>query len=99
MMVIGEVLMPAHINPDIDAYNTQLLTQLLNDGNVFDVDISPKPKDRLLLSFSVANQPNTTERIDYGFQYKRGKWVTIAYDVFDWENQYEEAANGKIINN
>lgn len=98
-MVMGEVLMPAHIAPDIDAYNTELLTQLLNDGNAFDVDISPKPKDRLLLSFAVANQPNTTERIEYGFQYKKGKWVAIPYNVFDWEYQYEEAAKGKIINN
>ena len=97
MMVIGEVLIPAYIHPDTDAYNTQLLTQLLNDGNVFDVDISPKPKDGLLLSFSVANQPNTTERIDYGFQYQEAKWLAIPYDVFDWGNQYEEAANGKII--
>lgn len=96
---MGEVLMPAHITPDIDAYNTQLLTQLLNEGNAFDVDIAPKPKDRLLLSFSVANQPNTTERIEYGFQYKKGKWVAIPYDVFDWEYQYEETAKGKIINN
>lgn len=97
MMVIGEVLMPAQIHPDTDAYNTELLSTLLNEGNVFDVAITPKAKDRLLLSFSVTNQPNTTERINYGFQYKKGKWVAIPYDVFDWGNQYEEAAKGEII--
>jgi len=97
--MMGEVLMPAYIHPTTDAYNTELLTQLLNDGNAFDIDINPKPKDRLLLSFSVANQPNTTERINYGFQYKKGKWVAIPYDVFDWAYQYQKAAKGKIINN
>ena len=89
--------MPVAINPEIDTLNIQLIGKLLNDGNVFDFELTPKAKDRLLLAFNIAKGKEDKRWLFYGFEYKRNKWTGCDYDSFDWENQLDEEKYGKIL--
>jgi hypothetical protein len=95
--IMGEPIMPVAINPETDLLNQQLLAKLLNDGNVFDFELNPRAKDRLLLAFNIAKGKKDESWLHYGFEYKRKKWTGCEYDSFDWENQLEEEKFGKIL--
>jgi hypothetical protein len=99
IQMMGEPVMPAMIDPEDDAFNATLLQKLLNEGDVFDIDLKPRSKDRLQLSFYV-NQPeegSESNHIHYCFIYKRGKWCKHIYDLFEWEGEPEEEVMGQIV--
>lgn len=95
--MIGDPIMPAQIDPETDLLNRTTLEHLLNDGNVFDFDLEPKAKDRLLIAFNIAKGKQDESWLFYGFEYKRRKWTSCEYDSFDWENQLDEEQFGKIL--
>lgn len=97
-MVIGETMMPVAINIEDELHNRELLPKLLNEGNVFDVELHPKNKDRLQLSFFVTRNNEGRDTIDYGFEYKKGKWVQKEFDWLMWAGNHDEEQNGKITN-
>ena len=70
--MIGEPIMPVAINPETDILNIQLIGKLLNDGNVFDFELTPKTKDRLLLAFNIAKGKEDKGGWFYGLK-KKGK--------------------------
>jgi hypothetical protein len=91
--IVGEIIEPYLCKPDIELYNRDVLLRLINIPSTFDVDINPKPKDRLELSFSVGN-----ESLVYGFEYKNGSWESEEYDTFEWMSHHNEYLAGKIKN-
>ena len=88
--IIGEPMLPTTISFKDDTYNRQLLLQLLNEGNVFDVELNPKEKDRLQLSFSMARGLLTNE-VYYGYEFRKGKWKALVFDrlTWAWHHNYE----------
>jgi hypothetical protein len=65
---------------------------------VFDVDLHPKPKDRLLLCLQVRLEDNTLGQYNYGFQYKKGKWVHCEYHYIEWMWKHIEEKGGNVKN-
>lgn len=96
--IMGEPVMPAMIDPEDDAFNSEFLLKLLNEGDVFDIDLKPRSKDRLQLSFYVKKpeEGSESDHIHYCFIYKHGKWCKHLYDPFEWEGEPEEKMKGKI---
>lgn len=95
---MGTPMLPAFISPEDDAFNSALLLHLINEGNVFDIDLHPQNKDRLQLSFYV-NKPLAeygSKHVDYGFEYIDGKWIPHEFDPFEWEWNHDEEKTGKI---
>ena len=69
---IGEPVMPAWIDEDLDNLNISTLIKRLNEADAFDTDIAPKERDKLEIHFTTPRlQPG---HISYFFQYRRGKW-------------------------
>lgn len=95
-MVIGLVLFPTFIDPEVEKYNEKILERLLNEKNPFDIDIAPCEKDRLVISIRIG--PDKFERIHYGFEFKRNKWKKIGYDPFEWMWHHDKMKSGKIKN-
>ena len=97
---MGEPVIPAFLNPQHEAFNSELLLRLLNEGDVFDIELKPKNNDRLLLSFYVSNTmyAGGSNQKDYGFKYDRGKWKAHPFDPFEWERKHDEEKEGKIEN-
>lgn len=94
--VIGSPIMPEDFCFKDHPNNEKIIEELLNINNLFDVNILPKNKDRLELSFTCKNQIESTLR--YGFEYKNNKWKTIEYNCFDWMRRHEDVEFGKIKN-
>lgn len=91
-IVIGDPVMPASIDPEKDKYNQNLLLHLLNEGNVFDEPLYPIEKDRLQISFDLAD----AGWLHYGFAFEDKKWKIIQYNFFEWESRYDEIQDGKV---
>jgi hypothetical protein len=96
VFTIGDMVMPKMINKEANIYNWETLETILNDGNVFDVEMNPGENDKLELSFTV-NDGNVG-RIHYVFLNKNGKWVKDSYDPFEWMDIRDEDMYGKIKN-
>lgn len=96
--VIGIPILPSFISPEDNTFNRALLLRLINEGNVFDIDLRPQNKDRLQLSFYVDKPIKIWEskEIHYGFQYRNGKWLPKDFDSFEWEWKHDEEKSGKI---
>lgn len=94
--IMGTTLPPVEINPENDALNRKLLSKLLNDGNVFDIELNPKNKDRLLLSFQIKTD-SWNNQLNYGYKYKNGKWIEDEFDPFEWSWHHDEEKSGKIL--
>ena len=96
--IMGEPMLPASISPQDEAFNAALLLKLLNQGDVFDIDLHPQNKDRLQLSFYIKHPPSPSEsqHIHYGFEYHNGQWHPEAYEPLEWENTHDEEEQGKI---
>ena len=94
--VIGEPIMPEYFlftnHPD----NESIIEELLNNKNLFDVDIIPKNNDRLELSLTCKDP--IVRLMTFGFEYKSSKWKTIEYDCFGWMQKHEDVKHGKITN-
>lgn len=95
-IVIGQAMLPASIDPADDTFNQSLLLNLLNEGDIFDVEIKPSAKDRLEISLLIG--PGKEDRITYGFECKQDKWVATEYDPLMWMWNHDEEKSGEIKN-
>ncbi len=93
--VVGEWMLPASASASDEKFNRRLLLKLLNEGNVFDVEINQKQNDLLQLSFRP--QPDGLT-LTYGFVYRKGKWVAKEFDPLEWMWRHEEEKEGEIVN-
>ena len=75
--------------------NPSLLSDKLNNENLFDQPLNFKNNDRLQISIHFKEHENAT---DYGFEYKNGKWKVCEFDFFEWKSEHVEIKEGKIKN-
>jgi len=93
--VVGETMLPYFISADDDEFNRNLLLKLLNEKDVFDIEMNPQNKDRLQLTF----KPSTKSHcIYYGFEYLNGKWIHSSYDWHEWQWHHDRELSGEIRN-
>jgi hypothetical protein len=97
-IIIGEIMMPYFINRINHKYNLEQLLKLLNEGNVFDFEIQVKHKDRLLLRLTLPAENGREAEINYGFEYRHGKWINKEYDYFTWADKHVEDIGGIVKN-
>jgi hypothetical protein len=95
LMVVGSPIMPVAIDEATDLINREALLKRVNEQDAFDVELLPKEKDRLQLSFSCEGERNFG-RLDYGFEYRDGKWEEEDYESFDWMMKHKEKQFGEI---
>ncbi|MEI7725616.1 MAG: hypothetical protein WCK09_10960 [Bacteroidota bacterium] len=95
---MGEPIMPAKIDPALNSFNREVLGELLNNGDGFDVPMTAQSKDRLLLAFNISKTVDDEQWLFYEFEFKRGKWKGCDWDPFDLKNRYDEILSGKIRN-
>jgi hypothetical protein len=96
-LIYGEIMAPFHLEEKLEAQNLKTLTALLNDGNIFDVEISPKPKDRLRLVFDLSVDEKDSSLLTYEFKYTAGRWKPCESEPFYHENYMKQVAKGKIV--
>lgn len=94
-MIIGEFMLPYMIDEKILIKNKAMLLKRLNETDAFDVELFPKSKDRLQLTFTCPGAND--QQITYGYSYKKGKWVEEDYDPLEWCWHHDEQKFG-IIN-
>ena len=87
--VMGEIMAPADISEETALYNEETLTEMLNAGNCFDVEMKPRAKDVLELHFSCQDS-----YLVYSFVFKKKKWEITENDPFG--NGLKEKLSGKI---
>ena len=93
--ILGICIMPYMLDEKVEIKNKASLLIRLNEADAFDVDLAPKNRDRLQLTFTCPGTDN--EQVTYGYSYKKGKWLEEEYDPLEWRwNHYEEEF-GKII--
>ncbi len=90
--IVGELTLPNYLDPEDDGHNRKLLPQLLNERNTWDIDITPKHKDRLLLSFTTEQD----REFHYGFEYRKSRWVECQYDGIEWHWHHDMTESGEI---
>ncbi len=94
-VMIGEVLIPvAWGDPEMIALNEAMLLQRLNEADAFDVNLSPKNKDRLLIAIGVGDKSSGYH--NYGFMWQGKKWVSCPYQYFEWTWKHDEIQFGKV---
>lgn len=94
----GEMIVPVNLDPEIELSNRERLTKMLNDGNVFDVEITPKYRDRLLLSFNLSESNKRDKMLYYEFTYGKRGWKPSHYDSFYYEDFMKLLYSGKVVN-
>ena len=94
LFIVGSMIIPYAQEENIEKYNEGTLLRLMNTPSTFDVDLKPKAGDRIQLHFTV----NDEQFMNYGFEYKRSKWILHAYNQFEWDEKYDESKHGKIVN-
>ncbi len=96
LVMIGEVIMPlAWEDPEVIALNESMLLQRLQEADAFDINLSPKNKDRLLIAIRVGSQ--SSDYHNYGFEWQGKKWVSCPYGYFEWTWKHDEIQFGKVI--
>jgi hypothetical protein len=91
-IIMGTPFFPYNSNQNVHENNLKQLPILLNEGQVFDVDLQPAKKDRLLLSI----QLDSKNRFDYGFEYRNGKWKYLEYCFFTWDKRHDIVDRGEV---
>lgn len=104
-MIIGEPQMPLNLLYLIETgYNYEdTLLALLNQHNCFDFPYNPKEKDRLLFCLKPNSWPQSVsagedDRLNYGYEFKKGKWRVCEYSVFEWEWHHNVLKSGEAVN-
>ena len=95
LMVMGQPIMPAQIDEETDMINKKALLKRVNERDAFDVELYPKEKDRLQLSFTCF-ELSDNGMIHYGFEFRNGRWEEEDYELFDWMMKHEERDFGEI---
>ncbi|RAU81877.1 hypothetical protein [Pontibacter arcticus] len=92
---MGVPMIPSEFTDPNFIINNFTLESRLNEPDAFDFPASFKPKDQLVIVFN--NQAKEYDkRLTYCFRFKKGRWVSESYDVFELMNHYDEFAFGKM---
>ena len=96
--IVGEIMMPVDLEPALEEHNRELLTRLLNDGNVFDFEVTPKFRDRLVLHCDLSHEKEDEKFLVYEFLFVKGHWKFSEAGPFFIEENMKQIAHGKIEN-
>jgi hypothetical protein len=81
-IVIGTTIMPYISDVQTEMQNKSLLLTRVNEDDAFDVQLNPKENDRLQVSFKW--REDMDDYLDYGFEFKFGKWKGKQFDSLEW---------------
>jgi hypothetical protein len=95
ILVIGEVMMPYHMDADIEENNRNLLLKRINEMDAFDIELNAKTGDLLQIGFAV---DSGYQHLTYGFKYTGKKWKPESYDPLRRMWHHESDLAGKIRN-
>ncbi len=93
-IIIGDFILPYMLDEEMVIKNKAVLRKRLNEEDAFDIDIFPKNKDRLQLTFTCSAFSN--QQITYGYSYKNGKWIEKDFDPLEWQWHHDEEIFGII---
>ena len=70
----------------------------LIDPTRFDFEYTPSEGDRFSVHIDVGHSVNEDSgtTLDFGFEFRNGKWVSKKYNVFDWSNEYITSKEGAV---
>ena len=88
-------MMPPFIDYKLEIYNRKLLLKRVNEVDAFDIDLHPKSKDRLQLTFTCEMFYSP---LNYGYSFNKGKWIEEEFHYLEWMWHHEKAEFGKITN-
>ena len=91
---IGELVMPYMIDGATFLNNKTVLLKRINEADAFDIDLSPKNKDRIQLTFTCPEPAD--QQITYGYSFKKGIWVEEEFDPLTWSWHHEKDKFGII---
>jgi hypothetical protein len=96
-IVIGKpILFPTDIEEDPNNLNKEVLLLRVKVSDTFDVDVEPKPIDRLQISIRCGD--DTFDYLHNGLRYtKNRKWVEKQNDALEWPWRHEEDIYGKNL--
>lgn len=90
-IIIGEVMLPSFATND--EQNLQTLEIRLNELDAFDFETAFKNKDILEI---VLNNKDDSNRMVYGFEYRKSKWVKKEIDYFYTSDRCDTIQFGKL---
>jgi hypothetical protein len=90
-IIIGEVMLPSFATND--EQNLQTLEIRLNELDAFDFETAFKNKDILEI---VLNNKDDSNRMVYGFEYRKSKWVKKEIDYFYTSGHCDTIQFGKL---
>lgn len=95
IIIIGEAMLPSfeRFYPKEYKKNYDLLSNRVNEGDVFDVPMQFKAKDVLQLVF---NNNDEIKRATYLFKYFNKQWIKSEKCTFDLMGYFDEVYFGKI---
>ncbi len=94
---MGSPMMPTSMIDLNFELNKSTLLARVNEPDAFDVPLQLKPKD--LLEIVINNHSsNFEERLNYTFEYEKGKWIAVEPDPFKIMNEFDEEQFGKLKN-
>lgn len=92
--IIGEAMIPHHLFQPNFELDQNTLANRLNECDAFDMEMEFKPNDKIEIVFN--NLLEDAKRLVFCFQFKKGKWAAVEYDVFELANNYDELSFGKM---
>lgn len=97
IMMIGQPLFPKDIDLANETVNRKLLLKRMNELDAFEIDLNPKEKDRFRVAIHCPST-NVHRYLDYGFEWRKGKWVRKDFEDFDWARKHSEEKFGEVQN-
>lgn len=99
-MMIGRVLLPDRLHPNVEAANRRLLLARLQEEDAFDVELQPAEGDRLLITLRCteldAAGKEVSKMITYGYERKAGKWVEEPFNSLSWQWHHDRVRFGEL---
>jgi hypothetical protein len=95
IIIVGEAMLPSFewFHPKEYKKNYDLLTNRVNEGDVFDVPMKFQAKDVLQLVF---NNNDEIKRATYLFKYFNKQWIKSEICTFDKMGYFDEVHFGKV---
>lgn len=91
--IVWGMIMPPYGMRFLDIeQNKVMLLDLLNEGKAFDFEVELEDTDLLHIAIGL----DDGQKVDYGFEFKKGRWKEKEYHVFEWMEQHEEVMSGKV---
>lgn len=95
-IVAGSIVLYDEPSKSVQAHNKALLLERLQEADAFDVDLRPRERDRLQLTFTCSEPGGRVNTLYYGYEYKSGRWTEEEYDELSWETNHDQTRFGEV---